>query len=95
MEEKVENYQIQQTVTGDFVRAGVPPRVYAKQYDNNMRIIAVDLCSDGLAYAVPDGYSVNIRLLKPGRNTRLQPGIGDKRQHGLYCPYTANAGGAW
>lgn len=71
----MENYKIQQTVTIDFVRAGVPPRVYAKQYDNNMRIIAIYLCSDGLAYAVPDGYGVNIRLLKPDGTRVYNPAL--------------------
>jgi len=39
----MENYQIEQRIKIDFAYSGVPPRVYAKQYDNNMRVVAVDL----------------------------------------------------
>lgn len=71
----MEDYQIQQTITIDFARAGVPPRVYAKQYDNNMRVVAVELCSDGLAYAVPNGYRVNVRMLKPDGTHVYNPAL--------------------
>ena len=37
----MENYQIEQRIKIDFAYSGVPPRVYAKQYDNNMRVVAV------------------------------------------------------
>ena len=39
----MENYQIQQEINIDFSTPDVPPRVYAKQYDNNMRIIKANL----------------------------------------------------
>ena len=60
----MENYQIEQRIKIDFAYSGVPPRVYAKQYDNNMRVVAVDLYNNGVPYIVPAGYSVNIRMEK-------------------------------
>ena len=60
----MENYQIEQRIKIDFAYSGVPPRVYAKQYDNNMRVVAVDLYNNGVPYVVPAGYSVNIRMEK-------------------------------
>ena len=60
----MENYQIEQRIKIDFAYSGVPPRVYAKQYDNNMRVVAVDLYNNGVPYILPAGYSVNIRMEK-------------------------------
>lgn len=71
----VENYQIQQTISIDFATPGVPPIVYAKQYDANMRVVAVNLYDSGAAYTVPSGYGVNIRLDKQDGNYVYNPAL--------------------
>ena len=60
----MEKNQIQQRIHIDFAYQEFPPRVYAKQYDNGTRVVAVDLYENGQPYTVPAGYSVNIRLDK-------------------------------
>ena len=65
----MEEQQILQKINLDFARAGIPPRVFAKQGDNNMRVVAVSLYNDGKAYKVPGGYAVNVSAKKPdGKN---------------------------
>lgn len=61
----MENYQIQQEINIDFATPDVPPRVYAKQYDNNMRIIKANLYANGQPYTVQSGFDVNVRMAKP------------------------------
>ena len=61
----MEEQQILQKINLDFARAGIPPRVFAKQGDNNMRVVAVSLYNDGKAYKVPGGYAVNVSAKKP------------------------------
>lgn len=61
----MEEQQILQKIKVDFARAGIPPRVFAKQGDNNMRVVAVSLYNDGKAYEIPAGYDVKVRAKKP------------------------------
>lgn len=61
----VADYSITQTIAVDFQSAGVPPSVLAKQYDHELRTIAVHLWDGGNAYHVPDGYVGRIAVLKP------------------------------
>lgn len=70
-----ENFQIEQRIQIDFAYQGVPPRVYAKQYDNNMRVVAADLYNGGAAYVIPSGYSVNIRLNKKDGHHVYNPAL--------------------
>lgn len=70
-----ENFQIEQRIQIDFAYQGVPPRVYAKQYDNNMRVVAADLYNGGAAYIIPSGYSVNIRLNKKDGHHVYNPAL--------------------
>lgn len=71
----MENYQIEQRVRIDFAYAGVPPRVYAKQYDNNMRVVSVDLYENGVPYTIPTGYAANVRLDKRDGHYVYNPAI--------------------
>lgn len=57
--------QILQKIKVDFARAGIPPRVFAKQGDNNMRVVAVSLYNNGEPYEIPAGYDVKVRAKKP------------------------------
>lgn len=61
----MENYQIQQEIKMDFATPDGPTRVYAKQYDNNMRIVKVNLLVNGLPYTVQSEFEVNVRMAKP------------------------------
>lgn len=69
----MEEQQILQKINLDFARAGIPPRVFAKQGDNNMRVVAVSLYNDGKAYKVPGGYAVNISAKKPDGKSVYNP----------------------
>lgn len=70
-----EKFQIEQRVQIDFSYQGVPPRVFAKQYDNNMRVVAVDLYNGGSDYTIPDGYAVNVRLDKKDGHHVYNPAL--------------------
>lgn len=69
----MEEQQILQKINLDFARAGIPPRVFAKQGDNNMRVVAVSLYNDGKAYKVPGGYAVNVSAKKPDGKSVYNP----------------------
>lgn len=69
----MEEQQILQKINLDFARAGIPPRVFAKQGDNNMRVVAVSLYNDGKAYKVPAGYTVNVSAKKPDGKSVYNP----------------------
>lgn len=69
----MEEQQILQKINLDFARAGIPPRVFAKQSDNNMRVVAVSLYNDGKAYKVPGGYAVNVSAKKPDGKSVYNP----------------------
>lgn len=71
----MENYQIQQEINIDFSTPDVPPRVYAKQYDNNMRIVKVNLLVNGLPYTVQSGFEVNVRMAKPDGTYVYNPAL--------------------
>lgn len=71
----MENYQIQQEMNIDFVTPDVPPRVYAKQYDNNMRIIKANLYANGQPYTVQSGFDVNVRMAKPDGTYVYNPAL--------------------
>lgn len=69
----MEEQQILQKINLDFARAGIPPRVFAKQGDNNMRVVAVSLYNDGKAYKAPGGYAVNVSAKKPDGKSVYNP----------------------
>lgn len=69
----MEEQQILQKINLDFARAGIPPRVFAKQGDNNMRVVAVSLYNDGKAFKVPGGYAVNVSAKKPDGKSVYNP----------------------
>lgn len=69
----MEEQQILQKINLNFARAGIPPRVFAKQGDNNMRVVAVSLYNDGKAYKVPGGYAVNVSAKKPDGKSVYNP----------------------
>ena len=69
----MEEQQILQKINLDFARAGIPPRVFAKQGDNNMRVVAVSLFNDGKAYKIPAGYTVNVSAKKPDGKSVYNP----------------------
>lgn len=69
----MEEQQILQKINLDFARAGIPPRVFAKQGDNNMRVVAVSLYNNGKAYKVPGGYAVNVSAKKPDGKSVYNP----------------------
>ena len=71
----MENYQIQQEINIDFATPYVPPRVYAKQYDNNMRIIKANLYANGQPYTVQSGFDVNVRMAKPDGTYVYNPAL--------------------
>ena len=71
----MENYQIQQEIKIDFATPDVPPRVYAKQYDNNMRIIKTNLYANGQPYTVQSGFDVNVRMAKPDGTYVYNPAL--------------------
>lgn len=71
----MENYQIQQEIKIDFATPDVPPRVYAKQYDNNMRIIKANLYANGQPYTVQSGFDVNVRMAKPDGTYVYNPAL--------------------
>lgn len=71
----MENYQIQQEMNIDFATPDVPPRVYAKQYDNNMRIIKANLYANGQPYTVQSGFDVNVRMAKPDGTYVYNPAL--------------------
>lgn len=71
----MENYQIQQEINIDFATPDVPPRVYAKQYDNNMRIIKANLYANGQPYTVQSGFEVNVRMAKPDGTYVYNPAL--------------------
>lgn len=71
----MENYQIQQEINIDFATPDVPPRVYAKQYDNNMRIIKANLYANGQPYTVQSGFAVNVRMAKPDGTYVYNPAL--------------------
>lgn len=71
----MENYQIQQEIKIDFATPDVPPRVYAKQYDNNMRIVKVNLYANGQPYTVQSGFDVNVRMAKPDGTYVYNPAL--------------------
>lgn len=71
----MENYQIQQEINIDFATPDVPPRVYAKQYDNNMRIVKVNLYANGQPYTVQSGFDVNVRMAKPDGTYVYNPAL--------------------
>lgn len=62
-----------QKISLDVSRAGIPPRVFAKQGDNNLRIVAASLYDNGKAYTVPSGYKANIRAKKPDGKSIYNP----------------------
>lgn len=67
--------QILQSIDLEFARAGVPPRVYAKQWDNNMRVVACHLYNDNVAYNIPGGYKCNVRAQKPDGHSVYNPAL--------------------
>ena len=71
----MENYQIQQEIKIDFATPDVPPRVYAKQYDNNMRIIKANLYANGQPYTVQSGFDINVRMAKPDGTYVYNPAL--------------------
>ena len=71
----MENYQIQQEINIDFATPDVPPRVYAKQYDNNMRIIKANLYANGQPYTAQSGFDVNVRMAKPDGTYVYNPAL--------------------
>ena len=71
----MENYQIGQRIQIDFSYQGNPPRVYAKQYDNNMRVISVGLYNGNQAYTMPEEFEANIRLNKTDGHYVYNPAI--------------------
>ena len=71
----MENYQIQQEINIDFATPDVPPRVYAKQYDNNMRIVKANLYANGQPYTVQSGFDVNVRMAKPDGTYVYNPAL--------------------
>ena len=71
----MENYQIQQEIKIDFATPDVPPRVYAKQYDNNMRIIKANLYANGQPYTAQSGFDVNVRMAKPDGTYVYNPAL--------------------
>ena len=71
----MENYQIQQEIKMDFAAPDGPTRVYAKQYDNNMRIVKVNLLVNGLPYTVQSGFEVNVRMAKPDGTYVYNPAL--------------------
>lgn len=62
-----------QKISLDVSRAGIPPRVFAKQGDNNLRVVAASLYDNGKAYTVPSGYKANIRAKKPDGKSIYNP----------------------
>lgn len=62
-----------QKISLDVSRAGIPPRVFAKQGDNNLRVVAATLYDNGKAYNVPSGYKANIRAKKPDGKSIYNP----------------------
>lgn len=62
-----------QKISLDVSRAGIPPRVFAKQGDNNLRVVAASLYDNGKAYTVPGGYKANIRAKKPDGKSIYNP----------------------
>lgn len=62
-----------QKINLDVSRAGIPPRVFAKQGDNNLRVVAATLYDNGKAYNVPSGYKANIRAKKPDGKSIYNP----------------------
>lgn len=71
----MENYQIEQRIRVDFAHSDVAPRVYAKQYDNNTRVVAVSLLNNNQPYTIPEGYSVNVRLNKKDGHYVYNPAL--------------------
>lgn len=71
----MENYQIQQEINIDFATPDVPPRVYAKQYDNNMRIVKANLYANGQPYTAQSGFDVNVRMAKPDGTYVYNPAL--------------------
>lgn len=71
----MENYQIQQEINIDFATPDVPSRVYAKQYNNNMRIIKANLYANGQPYTVQSGFDVNVRMAKPDGTYVYNPAL--------------------
>lgn len=61
------DYEILQSVTLDFVRTDYPAIVPVKQYDNGVRVLEVKLVSGGVAYTIPDGFSVRISGTRPDK----------------------------
>lgn len=64
------------TTSVDFIRRYINAPIHIVQYDNRLSIIAVDLYSNGSVYAVPSGFTVNIRTKKSDGNFIYNSALG-------------------
>lgn len=60
----MENYQIEQKINVYLDAGGIPPEVYIKQYDHNLRVIAAQVWDGAQPYALPAGYVARVGVRK-------------------------------
>lgn len=60
----MENYQIEQKINVYLDAGGIPPEVYIKQYDHNLRVIAVEVWDGAKPYTLPAGYAARVGVHK-------------------------------
>lgn len=70
--------QIAHTITLDLARWQVPPRIFAKQYDNGARYIVARIRKNGLDWTPPENTTGLVRFCKADGNK----GLYDKLQDG-------------
>lgn len=70
--------QIAHTITLDLARWQVPPRIFAKQYDNGARYIVARIRKNGLDWTPPENTTGLVRFYKADGNK----GLYDKLQDG-------------
>ena len=60
----MENYQVEQKINVYLDAGGIPPEVYIKQYDHNLRVIAAQVWDGAQPYALPAGYVARVGVRK-------------------------------
>ena len=60
----MENYQVEQKINVYLDAGGIPPEVYIKQYDHNLRVIAAQVWDGAQPYALPAAYVARVGVRK-------------------------------
>lgn len=89
----IDSNRILHHTEADLIDRRIPNVIRLVQYDDTLPVIAVDLKSGGVTYALPEGAACNIRIRKPDNTIVYNPALGcDASRSVVYFEVTPQVG---